>query len=80
MSRTVIGDGCADDPEDWCIGVGDMADYCVETNKGRYITKEEALEALKKRKKTALFTRFQTLTEKTKSSVSATVMLKSVTL
>jgi hypothetical protein len=25
--------GCADDPEDWCIGVGDMADYLVETKR-----------------------------------------------
>lgn len=23
MSRCVLGEGCADDPEDWCIGVGD---------------------------------------------------------
>ncbi|MFR5583485.1 MAG: hypothetical protein ACLTLQ_06300 [[Clostridium] scindens] len=22
-------EGCADDPEDWCIAVGDMADYVV---------------------------------------------------
>lgn len=51
MSRTVIGDGCADDPEDWCIGVGDMADYCVETNKGHYITKEEALSIFEKAEK-----------------------------
>ena len=28
-SRGVLGEGCADDPEDWCIGVGDMADYLV---------------------------------------------------
>ena len=34
MSRCVLGEGCADDPEDWCIGVGDMADYLVETHKG----------------------------------------------
>ena len=48
-SRTTYGEGCADDPEGWCIGVGDMADYLVETNKGgRYITKEEALEIIKK--------------------------------
>ena len=37
-------EGCGDDPEEWCISVGDMADYCVETNKGRYATKEEVLE------------------------------------
>lgn len=51
VSRATIGEGCADDPEDWCIGVGDMADYCVETKKGHYITKEEALEIFKKSEK-----------------------------
>ena len=48
-SRTTYDEGCADDPEGWCIAVGDMADYCVETGKGgRYISKEEVLEILKK--------------------------------
>lgn len=48
-SRTTYGEGCADDPEGWCIAVGDMADYVVETNKGgHYITKEETLEIFKK--------------------------------
>ncbi len=48
-SRATFGEGCADDPEGWCIAVGDMADYVVETEKdGKYITKEEALEIFKK--------------------------------
>ena len=48
-SRKTFDQGCADDPEGWCIAVGDMADYVVETGKGgRYITKEEALEIFKK--------------------------------
>lgn len=48
-SRKTYDEGCGDDPEGWCIAVGDMADYVVETNKGgRYITKEEVLEILKK--------------------------------
>ena len=48
-SRKTFDEGCADDPADWCIAVGDMADYVVETNKGgRYITKDEALEILQK--------------------------------
>ena len=47
-SRKTFDEGCADDPEGWCIAVGDMADYVVETEKGgRYITKEEALEIFK---------------------------------
>lgn len=47
-SRLTHGEGCADDPEVWCIAVGDMADYVVETQKdGRYIDKAEVLEILK---------------------------------
>lgn len=47
-SRAMCGEGCADDPEDWCIGVGDMADYLVETNKGHYITREMVMEILQR--------------------------------
>ena len=47
-SRAMCGEGCADDPEDWCIGVGDMADYLVETNKGHYITREKVMEILQR--------------------------------
>jgi len=49
LSRQVLGENCADDPMNWCIGVGDMATYVVETHKGaHYITKEEALDILQK--------------------------------
>ena len=49
MSRARMGEGCGDDPEGWCVAVGDMADYVVETDKGgRYITYEEALEIFQK--------------------------------
>ena len=48
-SRKTYDEGCGDDPADWCIAVGDMADYVVETGKGgRYITKEEALEIMQR--------------------------------
>ncbi len=47
-SRAKLGEGCGDDPDDWCIQVGDMADYSVETGRAHYITKERALEILKK--------------------------------
>ncbi len=51
-SRKTYDEGCADDEEGWCIAVGDMADYVVETNKGGvYITKEEALEIFEKGEK-----------------------------
>lgn len=49
MSRKTYDEGCADDPQDWCIAVGDMADYVVETNKGgRYVTYEEVLDILQR--------------------------------
>ena len=47
-SRAKLGEGCGDDAESWCIGVGDMADYIVETQRGEYITKDEALKIFKR--------------------------------
>lgn len=46
--RKKLDEGCADDYQDWCIGVGDMADYCRETGRGRDITYDEAMEILKR--------------------------------
>ena len=47
-SRKTYDEGCADDPEGWCVAMGDMADYVVETQKGgHYVTKEQALEIFK---------------------------------
>ena len=42
-SETVQGRGSGDIKSDWCVGVGEFADYLVETGKGRRIDKEEAL-------------------------------------
>lgn len=50
-ARAKLGEGCADDPDDWCIQVGDMADYAVETGRAHYITTEEALEIMEKAEK-----------------------------
>ena len=47
-SRQKLGEGCGDDPENWCIAVGDMADYVEETQRGEYITKEEALDIFRR--------------------------------
>ena len=47
-SRQKLGEGCGDDPENWCIAVGDMADYVVEPQRGEYITKEEALDIFRR--------------------------------
>ena len=46
--RKTMGEGCADNMEYWCIGVGDMADYCRETGKGIDITYEQAMEILQR--------------------------------
>lgn len=46
-SRAKLEDGCADDQYNWCIGVGDFADYCRETGKGHDISYEEAIRILK---------------------------------
>ena len=48
VSRAVLGEGCGDDEMNWCIGVGDFADYCRETGKGHDITYEEAMAILQK--------------------------------
>lgn len=44
ISRAKLGEGCGDDPENWCIALGDMADYVVETGRGEYITYDEVLD------------------------------------
>ncbi len=46
--RKKLDEGCADDYHDWCIGVGDMADYCRETGRGHDVTYEEAMEILRR--------------------------------
>lgn len=46
--RKKLDEGCGDDYRDWCIAVGDMADYCRETGRGHDITYEQAMAILKK--------------------------------
>ena len=46
--RKQLDEGCADDYRDWCIAVGDMADYCKETGRGRSITYDEAMDILRR--------------------------------
>lgn len=46
--RNKLDEGCADDYHDWCIAVGDMADYCRETGRGRDISYDEAMEILRR--------------------------------
>lgn len=46
--QRVRGEGCGEIEGDLCIGVGDMADYLVETNKGHYIDYDEVIEILER--------------------------------
>ncbi|MFA6829497.1 MAG: FAD-dependent oxidoreductase [Bacilli bacterium] len=45
--RGKLNEGVADSADDWCLGIGDMADYCRETGKGHDVTYEEAMAILK---------------------------------
>ncbi len=47
-SRRLQGEGCGHLEDEMCIGVGDMADYLVETNKARYIDEAKVMEILKR--------------------------------
>ena len=42
--QRIRGEGSGDIEGEWCIGVGDFADYCRETNHGRDITYEDPPE------------------------------------
>ncbi|MBQ9000388.1 MAG: FAD-dependent oxidoreductase, partial [Eggerthellaceae bacterium] len=46
LSERIRGDNAGSDPQNWCVGVGDMADYCVETGKGHFATLDEVLDLL----------------------------------
>ena len=48
IGRKLLDEGCADDYHDWCIGVGDMAEYLNETGRGHYISYDECMTILKK--------------------------------
>ena len=49
--QRVRGEGTGDIEGELCIGVGDMADYLVETGKGRYIEYDEVMEILERAEK-----------------------------
>ena len=46
LSERARGDNAGSDPQNWCVGVGDMADYCVETGKGHFATYDEVVDLL----------------------------------
>lgn len=49
--QRVRGEGSGDIEENWCIGLGDFADYCTETGIGYKITYDEAMDILKEAEK-----------------------------
>lgn len=42
------GEGDGEIEQECCIGTGDLAEWCVNTGRGHYITKEEAIEILER--------------------------------
>ena len=46
--QSMRGEGSGDINGEFCIGVGDMAEYCVDRGMGRYISYEEVLEILER--------------------------------
>ena len=53
LERAERGVGCTDDPNHWCISMGDFADYCCEskTSGSHHITKEEVYRILEQAEK-----------------------------
>lgn len=46
--QALRNEGTGDIEGEYCVGVGDMAEYCVERGMGRYISYEEVLEILER--------------------------------
>ena len=46
--QTIRGEGDGSVEQECCMGLGDLAEWCANTGRGHYITKEEALEILKR--------------------------------
>ncbi len=51
LQQRIRGEGTGDIEGELCIGVGDMADYLVETGKGRYVDIDEVMEILERAEK-----------------------------
>ncbi|MBR5409716.1 MAG: FAD-dependent oxidoreductase [Clostridia bacterium] len=46
--QSMRGEGSGDINGEFCVGVGDMAEYCVDRGMGRYITYDEVMEILER--------------------------------
>lgn len=54
VSRRILGEGCGVLEDDLCIQLGTGAEYYIRTGKAREITKEEAIEIIKKAEENGL--------------------------
>ncbi len=53
-SREEMNQGCGHLKEDMCIQLGDAAEYYIRTGRGREVTKDEAIEIIKKAERDGL--------------------------
>ncbi len=53
-AREVMGEGCGHLKEDMCIQMGHAAEYYIRTGRGRKITREEAVEIIKRAEENGL--------------------------
>lgn len=53
-SREELNQGCGHLKEDMCIQLGDAAEYYIRTRRGREVTKEEALEIIRRAERDGL--------------------------
>lgn len=53
-AREIMGEGCGHLKEDMCIQMGHAAEYYIRTGRGRKITREEAMEIIKRAEENGL--------------------------
>lgn len=53
-SRRIMGEGCGHLETDMCLHLGPAAEYYAETGKARYVSKEEAMEIIKRAEENGL--------------------------
>ena len=51
LAQRARGENGGRDAQEWCIGVGDMADYLYETGRGHYITYDQVMDTLRQAEK-----------------------------
>ena len=77
--QRIRGEGSGDVEGEWCIGVGDFADYCRETNTAATSPMKRPWRSSRRPRTAAMSTRSRTSTVRTRSSASATAPSASAT-